>query len=743
MMRETAGEFLKNRKVWALLAVEALGLLAVLLSFFRPLPVLSPEPGQSFHLDAGTYTVRIAYTAGEEEDGFALWDEQFGTQTVLFGTAVLSRGENVEECELWVLRDTDSAVAAFINSGDEGFRLHELSVRGNHAGSRILLFLLLMAAGAVNLLVFVRIYDRKYGIAAVSKCIWGALFLAWLFSCLPCFVDYNLWGDDWGFHLLRVEGLISGLQDGQFPVRIQGNWLRGYGYAVSVFYSDLFMTIPMIFRLIGFPVVASWNMFLAVVNGATLLIAYQCFKRCFRSGAIGAVAAILYTLSAYRLYNLYSRAAMGETMAMVFLPVVFYGFYRIFTADINEPEYGRIWWITALGLTGVIQTHVLTCEMLALCILILCVVMIKKVLRMKVFLALCKAAAMTLVLNLWYLLPFADYLLTGKFNVGHAETMTIKSAHDWAIWPSHALFLFYGGGTRGNVSVGMNWTGTYSIGAALLAVCLIWLYLEFVGDVKRSGFRSRKLGRLMFGFTVFFLVIATHYIPWDAMQNMGGIVETLVMSLQFPYRFLALACLTAAVLAGVLLKYMKGERPGLYKGVGALLLGLALFFSTYQLNQLMVTHGFARVYNKQSMGSIYVSNGEYLPYKADISLMQPDRLIAAEGIMIEAYEKGQYTLRTKMEVSNSGQEGYVELPLLYYKGYDAEVAETGQHLAVTEGTNSSVRVTIPEGLSGTLRVWFHEPWYWRAAEFASLGAMLYMVAVWLTAQRRNRVKKGH
>ena len=247
----------------------------------------------------------------------------------------------------------------------------------------------------------------------------------------------------------------------------------------------------------------------------------------------------------------------------------------------------------------------------------------------------------------------------------------------------------------------------------------------------------------MFGFTVFFLVIATHYIPWDAMQNMGGIVETLVMSLQFPYRFLALACLTAAVLAGVLLKYMKGEMPGLYKGVGALLLGLALFFSTYQLNQLMVTHGFARVYNKQSMGSIYVSNGEYLPYKADISLMQPDRLIAAEGIMIEAYEKGQYTLRTKMEVSNSGQEGYVELPLLYYKGYDAEVAETGQHLAVTEGTNSSVRVTIPEGLSGTLRVWFHEPWYWRAAEFASLGAMLYMVAVWLTAQRRNRVKKGH
>ncbi|HBA46969.1 MAG TPA: hypothetical protein DCZ91_04055, partial [Lachnospiraceae bacterium] len=163
-------------------------------------------------------------------------------------------------------------------------------------------------SGAVNLLVLVWLYDQKHPIPAQKKCVWAILFLAWLFSSLPCMVDYNLWGDDWGFHLLRVEGLISGLADGQFPVRIQGNWLRGYGYAVSVFYSDLFLVIPMLFRLIGFPVATSWNLFLAVINGATLLIAWQCFRRCFRNETAGAAAAVLYTLSAYRLYNLYSRA---------------------------------------------------------------------------------------------------------------------------------------------------------------------------------------------------------------------------------------------------------------------------------------------------------------------------------------------------------------------------------------------------------------------------------------------------
>lgn len=727
MAKAMRKEILGNKKICVLLAAEGLCLLAVLLSFFRPLPVYSPKLGQSFHLDAGTYTVRISYTASQEGNGFSLEDSRFGTQTVLFGTTVLCTGDNTDDCELWVLKGTDSAVANLINSGDEGLALQEFSIRGNHADSRMLLFLLVLTAGAVDLLVFVRIYDLKYGIKTAKKLVWAGLFVTWLFSCIPCFVDYNLWGDDWGFHLLRVEGLISGLQDGQFPVRIQGNWLRGYGYAVSIFYSDLFLVIPMLFRLTGFPVAVSWNMFLAVINGAALLIAYQCFKRCFRNEAVGGTAAILYTLSAYRLYNLYSRAAMGEVMAMAFLPMVFYGFYRIFTFDPDSPEYKGGWRVTALGLTGVIQSHVITCEMLAVCIVILCVALVRKVLRGKVFLELSKAAAMTLLLNLWYLLPFVDYFVTGKFNVGHAETMVIKSVRDWAIWPTHALFLFYGGGTRGNVSVGMNWTGTYSIGAALLAGCLIWLYLEFVGDMGRSRFAGKNLGRLMFAFTVFFLGIAVHQIPWDRLQDMGGIIQTLVMSLQFPYRFLALACLTASVLAGLVMAYGKERNAVLYKGLGALFLGTALFFGIYQLNNLMVTHGMARVYNKQSMGSTYVSNGEYLPYKADVGLMQPDMVAADENTRVDFYEKGQYTLRTEVHVTNSGEEGYVELPILYYRDYDAEVVETGQHLAVTEGNNSVVRVAVPGGLSGTIRVWFHEPWHWRTAELVSVLAALYMI----------------
>lgn len=731
-MKMTVKEILKNRIFCVILAMELLLLLVVSAGFLKTGEVLYPNcDGTFFSLQAGTYTVRVAYTASAEVSVFRLADTVNGAETVRFGDITMSTGDNIEDCEMWVLRETDTVSASVLNGGDEALAVHSLQIIPNHADTKICIFLVLLVSLVVNGLYLLYRYHKEYGISLEKKLSWSAMAAALLLVCVPCLIDYNLWGDDWGFHLLRVEGLINGLEDGQFPVRIQGNWLRGYGYAVSVFYSDLFMVIPMLFRLIGFTVTTSYRMFLVVINIATLLVAYQCFRRCFKSISIGAVTAILYMMTAYRMHNIYMRASIGETLAQIFLPMVFYGFYRIFTEDNKAKAYKQNRMLLTIALTGIIQSHVLTCEMLAFCILILCVILFKKVLQKETFLELVKTVIATLLLNLWYLVPFADYLMTGKFNVGNAETMVIKTTQKWGIYPTHSLFLFYGGGTRGGVEgVGMNWTGAFSIGAALLFVVLCWLYLEFVGDMKKSSFAGKKLGRVMFGYTVLFFVLTSCYFPWDALQNMGGIMETLIMSLQFPYRFLSVAGLTASVLAGVLLCYLKEEKEAFYyRGAVLLLVGIAVFFNAYQINNFLNTRGFARVYNKQSMGTIYVSNGEYLPYQADIGLMQPDRIDAGGDVRVESCEKGQYTLQTDIYVINEGAESYVELPILYYKGYVARDTNTGERLTVEAGANSVVRVTIPEGYAGEIHVEFKEAWYWRLSEVVSLFMLAGMVAV--------------
>ena len=82
-MKMTVKEILKNRIFCVLLAIELLLLLVVAAGFFKTGEVLYPAcDGAPFSLEAGTYTVRIAYTASEEVNVFRLADTVNGAETV-------------------------------------------------------------------------------------------------------------------------------------------------------------------------------------------------------------------------------------------------------------------------------------------------------------------------------------------------------------------------------------------------------------------------------------------------------------------------------------------------------------------------------------------------------------------------------------------------------------------------------------------------------------------------------------
>ena len=693
---------------------------------------------KNLSLKRGTYRIDLDYTAGTEENVFMVEDTETPGKSILFGAVTLNRGHVTERMELWVVKTTDHVTMYLANNGDEALRIHELRLIRTYGDVRIALFMILVVSLIVNFLYCFRCFCLETEITAEKKLSWSLLVIAFALFSLPCFVDYNLWGDDWGFHLLRVEGLISGLKDGQFPVRIQGNWLRGYGYAVSVFYSDLLLTIPMVFRLIGFTVVTSHRLFLILINLATLWIAYAVFKRVFDRVSTGAVTAVLYLFGTYHIHNIYVREALGETLAMVFLPLVFYGFYRIFTDDTQTAGYRYSWIRLTIALSLVINVHVLTCEMLAFCILLICLICLKRVFRRETFLELLKTVVATALLNLWYLFPFLDYLANEKFNVGNSDTMAIQVPQEWGTYPAHFFSFFYSKGRSGmGEGYGMYLSGGYSLGAALMVVVILWLLLEVSGKLRKKEFVFVKLGRLMFGFTLLLLVLTSRYFPWNALQNMGGIAQTLVISLQFPYRFLSIATMTSVVLAGVLLCYVRSEESQSVQRMLIIgLTGITLVTGSFHIDQIMMGRGLARVYNKQSMGTIHISNAEYLPYKADLSLMHPDHIVAGEGVEITAFEKEKDLLHATVSVKCSEKESFLELPILYYRGYVARDLESGEQFAVQGGPNSDLRVLLPAGYSGTFRVYFKEPFLWRLAEGISVVTLLFIL--WVMVYRRKK-----
>ena len=147
------------------------------------------------------------------------------------------------------------------------------------------------------------------------------------------------------------------------------------------FTCDLFMLIPAFFRLIGFTVSTANRMFYMCITLATLLIAYYSFQKIFQRKEIGCVGAVLYVLASYRMHNLYMRSAVGEAVAMTFLPLIVYGFYRILVKEVPENREDYLRKLDSADIwphRGDTESHVITCEMLAFCILVLCLVRIKK-----------------------------------------------------------------------------------------------------------------------------------------------------------------------------------------------------------------------------------------------------------------------------------------------------------------------------------------------------------------------------
>ena len=82
-----------------------------------------------------------------------------------------------------------------------------------------------------------------------------------LIASIPLLNNYLIRGHDIYFHLMRIEGLAQGMKTGDFPVRIQPAWYGGYGYAVSVFYSDLFLYPVALLRLAGVSLQDSYKVY--------------------------------------------------------------------------------------------------------------------------------------------------------------------------------------------------------------------------------------------------------------------------------------------------------------------------------------------------------------------------------------------------------------------------------------------------------------------------------------------------
>lgn len=121
--------------------------------------------------------------------------------------------------------------------------------------------------------------------------------------------------DDGNWMIIRLSAFHQTLRSGQFPVRFLYPLNHGFGYPVTNFLYPLPFYMGEIIHLFGFGFVDSIKILfiLSFILGAFFMYLYA-----------GFFAAVIYSYMPYRLFDVYKRGSLGESVAFIFLPLIFY-----------------------------------------------------------------------------------------------------------------------------------------------------------------------------------------------------------------------------------------------------------------------------------------------------------------------------------------------------------------------------------------------------------------------------------
>ena len=501
-----------------------------------------------------------------------------------------------------------------------------------------------------------------------------------VFATYPVLTNYISYGHDLNFHLYRIEGIKEGLLAGQFPVRIDPVHNNGYGYVTAGVYPSLFLYIPAVLRLMGISNVIAYKIFLFIINLSTAFIMYISAGKITKSRFAGLFAAIIYTLSTWRTINLIYRAAIGESLAMVFFPLVILGLYYMLKDNKKK------WWVFALGVTGIFNSHMISCIFVVILTVTFIIIFIKDFIAENRWIGFVKSGVLTILLNLWYLIPFLTFYMGTDLAIHHAPDK--KEYFAQTIFPAELFNIFnekFGQSYLIDKGIAGNMSLSLGVGVTL---CFIAAALYFI-FVRKNKINDYKFHASMFVFGVFILFSTTTMFPFELLHK-SDTISGVLSTIQMPWRFLSLVSpIICIVTSAIIHKYVNDRKTGNIIICAACVicsLSFVVFGTEYSTqNNINVAKGQAP-YTDGMPGW----DDEYFIYETNKEDLVVNKYVASDA-KVDSYEKDGTNILVKL--SESDDNGYVEVPLLYYPGYSAK-DNNGEKLEVVCGDNNVVRVNV-------------------------------------------------
>jgi len=361
------------------------------------------------------------------------------------------------------------------------------------------------------------------------------LFSIWQLSSL--LQPYWPSSHDGIFHYIRLREYFIELRAGQFPVRWVQNLDNGYGLPVFNYVYPLPYLLGVIPQILNFSITNSYKiiMFLGYYFG--ILGFYFLLKS--KSKFIGIIGALIFALTPYMFLNIFVRGAIGEILAIGFMPWVLYSFSK------------RKFVLSTLSLTSVLISHNFL-GLLFLTFLIVYLIWNKQFIKNSLYIVL-----LSLGISSFFLIPM---LFENKLVQSGANSDFTFDYREQFLYPFQ---LIYSKWDYWYSNPGPNDGMSFQLGITNIIIAISSLVtLTFIKYKFKILFLIMSLL-----FSVFLTLIYSQPI-WDY------IIPLQVA--QFPWRFLFMVCIISPLLYFEIVNNYYNRYPKLIKIISICIITIAL-----------------------------------------------------------------------------------------------------------------------------------------------------------------------
>lgn len=687
------------------------------------------EGCKRIYLQPGSYHLEVQ--AVTENDNVILQVYNKWNNTILVETPYMV-GEGLHEVEFSTEEVCEEVVVRSLSQNtDAAIEIYEYDLQSNAPvceDARWSAILIALLTGGLYLEYVYAARHRRFACLILTV---SAATLA-----MPFFSRNLQYGHNIPFHMTRIANIARAISQGYFPERL--NVLAGGDSIIPIMYPETFLVPAGLMVSMGATVMLAYKVLCAGITFATAYVAYYAARQILDERS-ALLFAILWLFNPFRMDELFVRAAIGEALAILFLPLVATGMWQVMHGCCKRGSA-----MLVLGYVGILSSHMLTAVIAAFFCLLY--VMGAFLVHPRCFLAHIQrilyffiSAILVLLIKAYWLVPFLSYYGWDLYLSSGIEAERVQDSTS-PLWQLYMGAAPYGKNLqttelRGELPI--------SAGLACLAGAIGWiLYVSW----KRYSAAEGAVGitqtqRQMTGTAIALSAVATfmasRYFPWDYLNNNYALFARTLGSMQFSWRLMMIpACLLTCVLT-VLLVHLVRERSVWMRMLATLLMACAVITAAQTM-----TYYYSENDSRYAdhFDNVIQENRDYILRNANINHQDelydwlhewPIGSLTDDAVTVLRY--GRDGINYEMTVTNTGDgDAILTVPVFWYGLHRAVMANDADEQVLTCAMNPEYQlteITIPAGVTeATIRLEYVEPRSYRMSYLISGATVLLILA---------------